>query len=109
MAEPILVVGGRTSGLMMACELARHGAPVRIVDKSFGIDPHCRATLLHARSLEIFDDLGILEEMVDGGQRENGIHLYANGTEFLHSRYEGVDSPYPWGESSPFFSASVLG
>lgn len=41
---PVLAVGGRTTGLMMAAELARHGVPVRIIDKSPGIDPHSRAT-----------------------------------------------------------------
>ena len=53
-AGPILVVGAGPTGLTMACELARHGAPVRIVDKRAEIDPHCPATgvhLAHARDL----------------------------------------------------------
>jgi 2-polyprenyl-6-methoxyphenol hydroxylase-like FAD-dependent oxidoreductase len=64
---PILVVGGRTTGLTMACELARHGVPVRIIDKSPGIDPHCRATVLHSRTLEISQDLGIVEAILGEG------------------------------------------
>jgi 2-polyprenyl-6-methoxyphenol hydroxylase-like FAD-dependent oxidoreductase len=32
--SPVLVVGGRTTGLTMACELVRHGVPARIIDKS---------------------------------------------------------------------------
>jgi 2-polyprenyl-6-methoxyphenol hydroxylase-like FAD-dependent oxidoreductase len=64
---PILVVGGRTTGLTMACELARHGVPVRIIDKSPGIDPHCRATVIHSRTLEIFQDLGIVDAMLAEG------------------------------------------
>ena len=43
--------------------LARHGAPVRIVDEQSSINPHCRAASLHA-PLEIFYDLGIVEEIL---------------------------------------------
>lgn len=85
----------------MACELVRHGATVRIVDKSPGIDPHCRATLIHSRSLEIFQDLGIVGEVLAEGAKLLGISLYANGRRFMHSRYHGVDSPFPWGVALP--------
>lgn len=98
---PILVVGGRTTGLTMACELARHGAPVRIVDKSPGIDPHCRATVIHSRSLEVFQDLGIVDEVLAKGAKVLGMSLYANGRRFMHARYHGVDSPFPWGVALP--------
>jgi 2-polyprenyl-6-methoxyphenol hydroxylase-like FAD-dependent oxidoreductase len=91
---PILVVGGRTTGLTMACELARHGVPVRIIDKSPGIDPHCRATVIHSRTLEIFQDLGIVDAMLAEGAALRGGCQYANGQLFLHARYADVDSPY---------------
>ena len=91
---PILIVGGRTTGLTMACELARHGVPVRIIDKSPGIDPHCRATVLHSRTLEIFEDLGIVEAILGEGAPLAGGCQYANGKPFMHVRYGDVDSPY---------------
>ena len=91
---PILVVGGRTTGLMTACELARHGVPVRIIDKSPGIDPHCRATVLHSRTLEIFQDLGIVDAILGEGAPLAGGYQYANGQPFMHVRYGDVDSPY---------------
>ncbi len=62
---PVLVVGGRTTGLMMASELARHGVPVRVVDKSPGIDTHSRATILHSRTLEILHGLGIAQQLIE--------------------------------------------
>jgi hypothetical protein len=34
------VVGAGPTGLNLACELTRHGAPVRIVDKLPGVLPH---------------------------------------------------------------------
>jgi glycine/D-amino acid oxidase-like deaminating enzyme len=75
---PILIVGAGTTGLAMACELARHGAPVRIIDRQSGINPHCRACSAHARTLEIFHDLGIVEEILAQGHKVLGMSQYAN-------------------------------
>jgi 2-polyprenyl-6-methoxyphenol hydroxylase-like FAD-dependent oxidoreductase len=94
---PVLVVGGRTTGLMMAAELTRHGVSVRIVDKSPGIDPHSRATYLRARTLEILHGLGLAEEIVARGQPLKSIRLYANGKHVASSPQLPVDSPFPWG------------
>ena len=96
-SQPILVVGGRTTGLMMAAELARHSVPVRIIDKSPGIDPHSRATYLHARTLEIFHGLGLADEIITNGQPMKAVSLYANGSHVMTTSDRPVDSPFPWG------------
>jgi 2-polyprenyl-6-methoxyphenol hydroxylase-like FAD-dependent oxidoreductase len=92
---PILVVGAGPTGLAMACELARHGAPVRIIDELPGILPFCRATGIHARTLEVFQDLGIVDEFLAVGQPIRAVNEYANGVRFRHTRFGVVDSPYP--------------
>jgi 2-polyprenyl-6-methoxyphenol hydroxylase-like FAD-dependent oxidoreductase len=99
MRSPILVVGACTTGLMMAAELARHGAPVRIIEKRSGIDPHCRATSLHARTLEIFHDLGIVDHFLANGVKLHGMSQYANGERFMHSTSADLDSPFPFAVS----------
>ncbi|UCE63045.1 MAG: FAD-dependent monooxygenase [Nitrospirota bacterium] len=96
---PLLVVGGRTTGLMMSSELARRGVPVRIIDKSPGIDPHVRANLLHSRTLEIFLGLGIDEQATEGSFAEEGVRIYANKQLKGTLRHEPIDSPYPFGMS----------
>jgi 2-polyprenyl-6-methoxyphenol hydroxylase-like FAD-dependent oxidoreductase len=96
-APSILVVGARTTGLTMACELARHGAAVRIIDKSEGIDPHSRANLLHSRTLEIFLDLGIVDQVLAKGVELRAFNQWANGRCVAHVRTGEVDSPYPLG------------
>ncbi len=94
-ATLVLVVGGRTMGLMMAAELARHGVAVRIVDKSPGIDPHCRATVLHSRTLEILDQLGLARPIMEVSQPLRGYAIYVNGKCFGQSIEDPVDSPFP--------------
>jgi 2-polyprenyl-6-methoxyphenol hydroxylase-like FAD-dependent oxidoreductase len=97
MTAPILVIGAGTTGLMMACELARHGAPVRVIDKLASINQHCRATGLHARTLEIFYDIGIVDEILAQGVKVLGMSQYANGKRFMHPSGGELDSPYPFG------------
>ncbi len=96
MAAPILVVGAGATGLTVACELARHGAAVRIVDALASINPHCRASSLHARTLEIFYDLGIVDEILAQGVKVLGISQYYGGKRFMHSGGGELDSPYPF-------------
>jgi hypothetical protein len=75
---------------------ARHGARVRIIDKLSGIDPHCRAASLHARTLEIFYGLGIVDELLAKGNKVLGTSQYANGVRFMHSSAGELDSPFPF-------------
>src|SRR5262245_49481226 len=93
---PILVVGAGPTALTMACDLVRHGAPVRIVDKRAQIDPHCRATGVHSGTLEVFHDLGIADEVVAEGLPFRAFNQYANGRLFSRSSEGHVDSPYPF-------------
>src|SRR5262249_6763439 len=74
----------------------RHGVPVRIVDKRPDIDPHCRATSLHSRTLEIFHDLGIVGEALAAGRPFLAYNEYANGRHLWRHPSGNVDSPYPY-------------
>src|SRR6266478_9376901 len=94
--SPILIVGAGTTGLAMACELARHSVRVRIIDQQSGINPHCRACSVHARTLEIFHDFGIVDEILAQGHKVLGMSQYANGERFMHSSGSEIDSPYPY-------------
>ncbi len=70
--EEVVVIGAGPSGLMMASELARYGVPCRILDKAKGPTKLSKALALQARTLEIFDFLGIADPFV-----KEGIHLKA--------------------------------
>ncbi|HXJ78571.1 MAG TPA: FAD-dependent monooxygenase [Candidatus Methylomirabilis sp.] len=107
-ATPVLVVGAGPTGLTMACELARRGVPVRIVDKRAAIDPYCRATTIHSRTLEIFHDLGIVDEILEQGQRFVAYNEYANGRRLSRRPTGQVDSPYPFTISLEQFRTEAI-
>ncbi len=50
---PVLIIGAGPTGLMMACELARHNIPFRIIDKKSARAEGSNATWLQTRTLEI--------------------------------------------------------
>lgn len=76
---PILIVGAGPTGLMLACQLARLGAPFAIVDSKPGPTRESRALVVHARSLELYDGLGIGQAAVAQGRRVDGVRLFVRG------------------------------
>lgn len=64
-----VVAGAGPTGLTLALELARRGVEVRILDKSPEPFAGSRGKGLTARSQEVMDDLGIVDEVVEAGFR----------------------------------------
>ena len=61
----ILIVGAGPTGLTMAAVLARHGLRPRIIDRATQPPPdRSRAVVLQARTLELFEDFGIVQEVL---------------------------------------------
>lgn len=93
---PVLVVGAGPTGLILAAELIRHGTTCRIIDKAAGPTPLSKATTVQARTLEMLDDMGIVDETLSAGSKSHGVNIY-NGTDrLLHVSYDELESPYPF-------------
>lgn len=95
----VLISGAGPSGLMMAAQLAMFQVPFRIIDKNEDHTTQSRALVIHARSLEIFDQMGIANEAIKQGEKARAVNLIANGKRKLRFNLEGVgtgltDFPY---------------
>ncbi len=55
----VLVAGAGPVGLMMACELRRHGVNCRIIDPLPELANQCKAIGIQPRTLEVWEDMGI--------------------------------------------------
>src|SRR5687768_15230886 len=97
----ILVVGGGPTGLLMASELLRHGVSCRVVDENADPSPLSRAIGIHARTMELFDDLGIASEVLSRGQKIHGLNMYAGAERIAHISFDELDAPYPFILSLP--------
>jgi 2-polyprenyl-6-methoxyphenol hydroxylase-like FAD-dependent oxidoreductase len=56
----VLVVGAGPSGLALGIDLARRGVDALVVERADGLSPGSRGKGIQPRTLEVFDDLGVL-------------------------------------------------
>ncbi|SEM00407.1 FAD-dependent monooxygenase [Streptacidiphilus jiangxiensis] len=96
MSDPILVVGAGPVGLAVAGELARRDVPVRVVDVLAAPTTESRAIVVHARTLEMLERVGVLDEIVDSGIKATGVEMHASGRTIARVELDIVDSPYPY-------------
>ncbi len=94
-AVPVLVVGAGPTGLTMAAELARYGIECRVIDKGPGPTNLSKAIGMQARTLEILDNLGIVDEILAAGHVVRGLSGHVNERRIFHFTYHELDSPYP--------------
>jgi len=96
---PILIVGAGPTGLMMACQLARFGVPFRIIEKNLCPTDKSKALAVQARTLEIYDQMGIAQTAVEQGQVAENVQLIIRGkrSQKVHLGHIGKNlSPFPY-------------
>ncbi|QUQ64845.1 FAD-dependent monooxygenase [Kutzneria sp. CA-103260] len=92
----VVIAGAGPTGLTLGIELARRGIPCRLLDRESGLFPGSRGKGLQPRTLEVFDDLGVLDDVRAEGMPFPNFRLYS-GTEIVWERplHEmlGVEEP----------------
>jgi 2-polyprenyl-6-methoxyphenol hydroxylase-like FAD-dependent oxidoreductase len=75
----VLIIGAGPTGLSLACQLLRYGIDFVIVEKNAGLTPYSKAIGVHARTLEIFDQIGLAQEAVASGTIADRARLLIDG------------------------------
>jgi 2-polyprenyl-6-methoxyphenol hydroxylase-like FAD-dependent oxidoreductase len=95
----VIIVGAGPTGLTLACDLARHGVHLRIVDKATEPFTGSRGKGVQPRTLEVFDDLGVVEELLSAGSpypRMNAHLWFLDLKWHMHKQVQATpDVPYP--------------
>lgn len=99
MQTEVIIIGAGPTGLSLACQFIRYGIDFIIIDKSEGVTPYSKALGVHARTLEIYEQLGIAEKAVKQGTVAGKVRMLAGakvrGEVDLSSIGEGM-SQYPY-------------
>jgi 2-polyprenyl-6-methoxyphenol hydroxylase-like FAD-dependent oxidoreductase len=93
----LLVVGAGPVGLTMAAEATRQGLTCRLIEKNAEPSAYSKAQVIHARSMEILEDMGVAQAIRAQAGEVHAMNLFADrGTKRLaHIELSGVDSQFP--------------
>ncbi len=96
----VLIVGAGPVGLTLACDLARRGAGFRLIDSALRPFEGSRGKTLQPRTLELMDDLGVIDWIMARGEWTPAIRTHQQGGEITIEHLFGArpptpDTPYP--------------
>ena len=91
----VLIVGAGPTGLTLACDLARRGIAVRIVDRSPEHPRSSRSKGPNPRSLEVLEDLGVLDQVMAASAAPLPMRKYRDGTPVADTDPYAGSAPTP--------------
>jgi 2-polyprenyl-6-methoxyphenol hydroxylase-like FAD-dependent oxidoreductase len=91
----VLISGAGPTGLTLACELQRRGVPFRLIDRALAPAATSRALTIQSRTLDLFDVLGIGDQIVAQGAVAWGAAVYDGDKRVLHLRLDPETSRNP--------------
>jgi 2-polyprenyl-6-methoxyphenol hydroxylase-like FAD-dependent oxidoreductase len=99
MADPsVLIVGAGPTGLVLALWLTKQGVPVRIIDKTAEPGTTSRALAVHARTLELYEQLDLAKPVIAKGYTVPGARLWLGGRQAARVPFEEIASDFtPYG------------
>lgn len=99
MDTDVLVVGAGPTGLMLSNQLIRHGVRPLVIDRHAGPVRETRALGVQARTLEIYDRLGIAALALELGKQATGANMWARGRRAVRVPLGDIGrdmSPFPF-------------
>src|SRR5205823_1718007 len=99
MQTAVLIVGAGPTGLALACQLIRYGIDFRIIDKKKTTTPHSKAIGVQARTLEVYEQIGLADKLIAEGNIVEAVRMFAGGKVRGEAQFKSLGeglSPYPY-------------
>jgi 2-polyprenyl-6-methoxyphenol hydroxylase-like FAD-dependent oxidoreductase len=94
----VLIVGAGPTGLVLALWLTKQGIRARIIDKTEGPGTTSRALAVQARTLELYRQLGLTDEVLSRGHKVPGINLWVRAKKKARVQFATIaDDLTPYG------------
>ncbi|MER6995087.1 rifampin monooxygenase [Streptomyces sp. NPDC000410] len=94
----VIVAGGGPTGLMLACELRLHGVHVVVLEKLTEPTQQSRGQGLHARSVEVMAQRGLLDRFLAVNEKFSVGGLFGG---IMKPWPDQVDTAHPFGVATP--------
>lgn len=91
----VLIIGAGPVGMTLACELARRKVRHRIIEKARTTKEISKALIIHVRTQEIFDAMGMIDAERALSRPLLRVEVQAHGKHIGTWRLDEVESPYP--------------
>jgi 2-polyprenyl-6-methoxyphenol hydroxylase-like FAD-dependent oxidoreductase len=101
MPADVLVVGAGPVGLTMAGELARNGVRCRIIEKAATPPATSRALAIFPRTLEVFQMMGVIDQVVGAGHELSGVAFHNRGGQIGYIGFSCLPCRYHFAISLP--------
>jgi 2-polyprenyl-6-methoxyphenol hydroxylase-like FAD-dependent oxidoreductase len=95
----VIIVGAGPTGLALACQLIRYEVDFIIIDKSEGVTPYSKALGVHARTLEIYEQVSLAQKAVEQGTIAGKVRMLERGEELGQVELSNIGkglSAYPY-------------
>jgi 2-polyprenyl-6-methoxyphenol hydroxylase-like FAD-dependent oxidoreductase len=92
----VVIVGAGPTGLALAVTLASAGIDFVVVDRLAEGANTSRAAVVHARTLEVLDELGAAEELIARGVRVSRFAVRDGSRRLLTVPFDGLPTPHPY-------------
>lgn len=92
----VLIVGAGPSGLALANTLARAGVSFVVLDKLAEGQNTSRAAVLHAHTLDVLDEIGVSQRLVEQGIRIDKFAIRDRDRCLVQMRFRALPSRHPY-------------
>src|SRR6266542_1305109 len=95
----VLIIGAGPTGLSLACQLVRYGIDFVILEKKESVTPYSKAIGVQARTLEIYEQIGLARKAVERGTVAGKGRLLVGGEVRGELDFSNIGeglSPYPY-------------
>jgi 2-polyprenyl-6-methoxyphenol hydroxylase-like FAD-dependent oxidoreductase len=92
----VVVVGAGPTGLTLACTLRRAGVDVLVLDKAAAGANTSRAAVIHARTLEVLEDLDVTRRLVAEGRVVPAFTVRAGPRVLMRVDFAALPTAYPY-------------
>src|SRR5215213_4723132 len=75
----VIIIGAGPTGLALACQLIRYGIDFVIIDAKETTTPHSKAIGVQARTLEIYEQIGLAGKLVEAGWKAEKARMIVGG------------------------------